>query len=409
MSTSTFLTGFRSACNYSNMHPIDVDNRACRGTRVTAEFDVCHPSQLVLSPTETNADGTIDIVMSNRHGQTYTRTELDDALAWDQNRNETIPLQERMFDWENHLNDASSLRDVFEFVLNVSREKQLSLEDITVSPKAVTSVSDKGLVLQVWAKSIDQHLKDSKDDTHQGLVNHAQQLMSAYMNSDKADGAKPKIGNSRKRGRYGNNNDGTDVAREKQKIAKRKKDHKYMLIAKSAKMVGLGNKDYSEVSVSSGSRSSETRFGKRLETKDGQVIIDVERTFLQNFPRVLMKLKKKKIPVELGSKRSSDGYLCYGVDNETTVPSGDCEYLPQSLTTTTTKRDAFFGSHWYPSKRNARLAFMWYCLYCHSDKQWRSSWLQHLIGEGNEEVEVCRKGFDRYDSTFTLNSSDVFV
>jgi hypothetical protein len=68
-----------------------------------------------------------------------------------------------------------------------------------------------------------------------------------------------------------------------------------------------------------------------------------------------------------------------------------------------------YGHHWYPSKLQARLALMWYCLYAHSNEQWRMKWLLFLMGEGNNEVEVCQKKFDDNNSTFALNLEDVVV
>jgi hypothetical protein len=43
------------------------------------------------------------------------------------------------------------------------------------------------------------------------------------------------------------------------------------------------------------------------------------------------------------------------------------------------------------------------------DEQWRIKWLLFLMGEGNNEVEVCQKKFDDNDSTFTLNLEDIVV
>lgn len=36
-------------------------------------------------------------------------------------------------------------------------------------------------------------------------------------------------------------------------------------------------------------------------------------------------------------------------------------------------------------------------------------WLLFLVGEGNDEVQVCRKKFDEKDSIFTLNLEDILV
>jgi hypothetical protein len=44
--------------------------------------------------------------------------------------------------------------------------------------------------------------------------------------------------------------------------------------------------DYSEVSVSEGSESLIASFGKRVQKKNGVVLVDVEITFAHNFPDV---------------------------------------------------------------------------------------------------------------------------
>jgi hypothetical protein len=138
-----------------------------------------------LSPTEAKADGSIDIIMGNRNGMTITQTEKDDAIEWLANRKQKIKLASRMFDWENHTDEDSTLQAAFEFVMEVAIENELSLEDITVAPNSIKSETDKALVLQMWAKCIDLHLDHDKlkRKTKPDLIQHAKQLMSLYMNT----------------------------------------------------------------------------------------------------------------------------------------------------------------------------------------------------------------------------------
>jgi hypothetical protein len=70
--------------------PLCVENRGCALTREKLEFDAHHPDQVVLSPTEAKADGSIDIILGNRNGMTITRTEKDDAIEWLANRKQKI-------------------------------------------------------------------------------------------------------------------------------------------------------------------------------------------------------------------------------------------------------------------------------------------------------------------------------
>jgi hypothetical protein len=265
----------------------------------------------------------------------------------------------------------------------------------------------------MWARLIDQYLNKSRKPTDPVLVTHARQLMAAYVNTDETNVMEQTKSKTRKRGRSDNDNSSASLIRdgtqEKEKTAKRNQDPKVSLIVKSAKLKASRRNDYSEVSISSGSRSLVNSFGKRVQKKNGLVMIDVETTFADNFPDVRVKFLKTNFASGSRSK-SSSAYLAYGlvdISNEM-IPSDDCDHLPRSLGRTN-DRSSLHGSHWYPSKMHARLAFMWYCLYAHSDEQWRMNWLLFLIGEGTNEVEVCRKKFDECDSTFTLNIDDILV
>lgn len=391
------------------MHPACVENRGCALTRAKLEFDAHHPDQVVLAPTEAKANGSIDIIMGNRNGLTITRTEKDDAIEWEANRNQKIKSKSRMFDWQNHLGDDATLQAAFEFVMEVAIKNKLSLEDITVAPKSIVSETDKALVVQMWAKCIDLHLDNDKlkRKTKPELIQHAKQLMSLYMTTkDRTRSASPA---NRKRGRSSDNAISNSCGYvNPEKMTKRSLDPKSNLIAKSAVLAASRKIDYSEVSVSEGSESLIASFGKRVQKKNGVVLVDVEITFAHNFPDVHVKILKANL--NLGSSnKSSNGYLAYGLDiSDSVIRSDDCDFLPEPLGRTC-DRALVYGRHWYPSKLQAKLALMWYCLYAHSNEQWRMKWLLFLVGEGNDEVQVCRKKFDEKDSIFTLNLEDILV
>jgi hypothetical protein len=139
----------------------------------------------VLSPTEAKADGSIDLIMGNKNGMMITGTKKDDAIEWLANRKQKIKSASQMFDWENHLDEDSTLQATFEFVMEVAIENELSLEDITVAPKSHNSETNKVLVVQMWAKCIDLHLNHDKlkRKTKLDLIQHAEQLMALYMNT----------------------------------------------------------------------------------------------------------------------------------------------------------------------------------------------------------------------------------
>jgi hypothetical protein len=51
-------------------------------------------------------------------------------------------------------------------------------------------------------------------------------------------------------------------------------------------------------------------FGKRVQKKNGVVLVDVEMTFAHNFPDVKVKILKVNFTMGSSSK-SSSGYLAY--------------------------------------------------------------------------------------------------
>jgi hypothetical protein len=268
--------------------------------------------------------------MGNRNGLTITRTEKDDAIEWESNRNQKIKSKSRMFDWQNHLGDDATLQAAFEFVMEVAIKNKLSLEDITVAPKSIVSETDKALVVQMWAKCIDLHLDNDKlkRKTKPELIQHAKQLMSLYMTTkDRTRSASPA---NRKRGRSSDNAISNSCGYvNPEKMTKRSLDPKSNLIAKSAVLAASRKIDYSEVSVSEGSESLIASFGKRVQKKNGVVLVDVEITFAHNFPDVHVKILKANL--NLGSSnKSSNGYLAYGLDiSDSVIRSDDCDFLPE--------------------------------------------------------------------------------
>ena len=345
--------------------------------------------------------------MGNRHGKTMTRTENDDAVAWAVKRKATmISSGRRMFDWENHLGDDATLQTAFEYVMIVAIENELTLEDITLSPKSIVSEVDRANVVQTWAKFIDQY----KDTSKPNLINHAQQLMATYLNPDKRGEGKSA---TRKRGRTNDNEDSPASflpvpSRERPTRSRRSLDPKSNLVSKSAKSAASRKMDYSEVSLSEVSESLDPNLGIRVEKKNGVVMVDVEKTFADNFGGVKVKLKKATL-IDRSSGKRSTGFLAHGLNEyNDIVPSGDCDFLPHSVGETRDCASAY-GHHWYTSKTQATLAFVWYCLFAHSDDQWRTKWLRFLVGGGNSEVVICRKKFDDCYSTFTLRLDDIVV
>ena len=345
--------------------------------------------------------------MGSRHGKTVTRAESDDAMAWAVKRKATtITSGRRALDWESHLGDDATLQAAFEYVMMVAIENELTLEDTAASPKSIVSEVDRASVAQARAKLVDLR----KDKSKPGLINHAQQLMATHMNPDKRGEGRSA---TRKRGRTSDNDDSPASflpapRRERPTRSRRSLDPKSNLVSKSAKSAASRKMDYSEVSLSEVSESLGPSLGTRVEKKSGVVMVDVEKTFADNFGGVQVKLKKGAL-TDRSSGKSSTGFLACGLnEHDDVVPSGDCDFLPHSVGETSDCALAR-GHHWCPSKMQARLALMWHCLLAHSDEQWRTKWLRFLVGRGNSEVVICRKKLEDCDSTFTLRLDDVVV
>jgi hypothetical protein len=155
-----------------------------------------------------------------------------------------------------------------------------------------------------------------------------------------------------------------DHSREKFKMSKQNQDPKSNLIVKSAELAASWKMDYSKVLVLEVSGSLVASFGKCVQKKNGVILVDVDMTFAHNFPDVKVKILKANFTMGSSSK-SSNGYLAYGLDaSKDVIPLADCDFLPQPLGRAS-DRTFVYGHHWYPSKLQARLALMWYCLYAH--------------------------------------------
>jgi hypothetical protein len=47
------------------------------------EYNMFNPDEIISVPSDRNADGSIDIIMSTREGKVIRCTEADDRNAWD--------------------------------------------------------------------------------------------------------------------------------------------------------------------------------------------------------------------------------------------------------------------------------------------------------------------------------------
>jgi hypothetical protein len=107
-------------------------------TRDCHECDTFNPDQIISVPSDRNADGSIDIIMSTREGKVIRHTEVDDRNAWDDTSHSMEPG--RLFPWEELPREVTKGR-VLEFVADIANKHNLSLVELTVFPMAVNQKS----------------------------------------------------------------------------------------------------------------------------------------------------------------------------------------------------------------------------------------------------------------------------
>jgi hypothetical protein len=312
-----------------------------------------------------------------------------------------------MFDWENHLDGNSTMLDIHEFVLKRAKENNLSLEDITVFPKALDhSLKDKALVLNVWATYLSKHVETKDQTANKSLNQHMNKLTSTYMHRDNPGSNYPTL-KRRKRKLVDITEKEAYLFQElREKKARTRSilpDSKTKVFEHAARMK---NVDSSQISMSSASSIVCDKFGNR-SIKNGCVIINVESIFVTNFPRMKVNVMRSERR-NGGPERNMHGYIAHGVIDQSGViiPSGDCDFLPQSLQRTN-ERNSRYGHYWYSSKEDAKCALMWYCLYSHANVKWRRKWLEFVLGDGNDEIQVNRTNFKKCDARFVLKRIDV--
>jgi hypothetical protein len=83
ISNSTILTALKGAKQVSDLYPKELEQGCCMNTRDGHEYDTFNPDQIISVPSDRNADGSIDIIMSTREGKVIRCTEVDDRNAWD--------------------------------------------------------------------------------------------------------------------------------------------------------------------------------------------------------------------------------------------------------------------------------------------------------------------------------------
>jgi hypothetical protein len=69
-STTMFMTQ-RGANQVTKLYPKEFEQGCCQQTQKNDEYDMLSPDQIICIPSKRNADGSIDIIMSNREGKVF--------------------------------------------------------------------------------------------------------------------------------------------------------------------------------------------------------------------------------------------------------------------------------------------------------------------------------------------------
>jgi hypothetical protein len=123
----------RGANQVTELYPKEFEQGCCQKTWRNNEYDMLTPDQIICIPSKRHANGSIDIMFS-REGKVFCCTEADDRIAWEATLH-SMPGG-WLFPWEELPRNSSSV-DVLEWYIEIAKEKNLSLVDITHFPMAV--------------------------------------------------------------------------------------------------------------------------------------------------------------------------------------------------------------------------------------------------------------------------------
>jgi hypothetical protein len=146
----------RGANQITELYPKEFEQGCCQKTWKKDEYNTLTPDQIICIPSERNADGSIDIIMSNRVGKVFCRTEAADRIAWE-DTSHSMP-GDWLFPWEELPRNCSRI-DVLEWYIDITNEMNLSLQNIALFPMAVDHrlLTVHTRISNVWYSYIDRH------------------------------------------------------------------------------------------------------------------------------------------------------------------------------------------------------------------------------------------------------------
>jgi hypothetical protein len=169
-SSTTMFMALRGANQVTELYPKEFEQGCCQQTQKNDEYDMVDPYQIICIPSKRNADGSIDIIMSNREGKVFQHTEADDRIAWEATSHSM--LGDQLFPWEELPRNCNRI-DVLEWYIEIANEMNLSLVNITLFPMVADhgSLTVHTSVRNMWSSYIDRLKAEANKGNKKKWVN----------------------------------------------------------------------------------------------------------------------------------------------------------------------------------------------------------------------------------------------
>ncbi len=355
----------------SDLYPKELEQGCCMNTRDRHEYDTFNPDQIISVPSDRNADGLVDIIMSTREGKVIRCTEVDDRNAWD----DTSHYMElgRLFPWEELPREATKGR-VLEFVADIANKHNLSLVELTVFPMAVNhkSLTVRTSVCNMWSMYLDKVNQKESYPVSQECLQIFNCLISQYLNG---------VG---------------ELESYAIHPTKKARVGKASLVPKSVFIESSIHSSMDDTASSNASITELPEVGQRT-LKNGYIVIDLKSIFDTAFPNV--KIRPISRVIHVGNKKPIKIWQATG----TRVNRGEKMMLYPGHMPTMPKSYLTLEDHstWYYNKAVAVGALMWYNLTTVANTDWRNRWFRHLLGN-ESEVSLRRSKFPKEDALVRL-------
>jgi hypothetical protein len=119
-SSTTVFMELRGANQVTELYPKEFEQGCCQKKQKNDEYDMLTPDQIICIPSKRNANGSIDIIMSNREGKGFHHSEADDRIAWEATSHSLLAGQ--LFPSEELPRNCSRV-DVLEWYIEIGKDQ----------------------------------------------------------------------------------------------------------------------------------------------------------------------------------------------------------------------------------------------------------------------------------------------